>query len=171
MIRSLVELKLASEERKLGGSLDYARFLLRASLGAFLRFTKLISVSEYRKRLPAPPYHAARLIATRAADCGECLGIEIRMAAKAGVSPGTVRSILEDPTRLDEELSRVVRFTNSVVEAKYDGDDDREQLRGLYGDAGLAELALAIAAVQAFPTIKRTLGFASSCASNPPSIP
>lgn len=171
MIRSLVELKLASEERRLGASLDYARFLLHASLGAFLRFTKLISVAEYRKRLPSAPYHAARLTATRAADCGECLGIEIRTALRAGLPSDFVRSVLEDPGQLEEEISIVVRFTRSIVEARYDESEDRERIRTRYGDAGLAEMALAIAAVQTFPTIKRSLGFAQSCAANPPEIP
>ena len=61
MIRRLILLKLAAEEKHLGESLDYARHILRVSLRAFLKFIKVMPLAQYRRVLPPGPYHVARL--------------------------------------------------------------------------------------------------------------
>ena len=40
----------------------------------------------------------------------------------------------------------------------------RERVRERYGEEGLVELALGIAAARVFPVVKRALGYATSCA-------
>ncbi|MGZ8379104.1 MAG: hypothetical protein ACXW0Z_17895, partial [Gemmatirosa sp.] len=40
---------------------------------------------------------------------------------------------------------------------------ERPAVRARYGDVGIAELAVAIAAARTFPTLKRALGHAVSC--------
>jgi alkylhydroperoxidase family enzyme len=165
MLKWLIRKKLASVERDLGESVDYLRFMIDASLPSFLKLTKVLSVADYRRKLPLDAHHVARLVATRDEDCGTCVRIEIRLAKKAGVPIDVIRAVVaRTPERLPERLADVYRFTESVVTARYDEDELRGRIGKAYGDAALVELALAIAACRVFPTVKRALGYATSCA-------
>ena len=165
MLRRIIGVKLNAVERDLGESADYLRFMVGASLPAFLAFTKVLAVADHRRKLPIDAHHVARLVATRDADCGTCVRIEIRLAKKAGVPVDVIRAVIDKgPERLPAPLADVYRFTESVVTARYDEAPLRERIRAAYGDAALVELALAIAACQVFPTVKRALGYATSCA-------
>lgn len=77
MLRSLIYRKLASEEKKLGASMDYVRHIVRTSLRAFFRFVMILPVSEYRRTLPVGGRAVAKLVATRDEDCGSCVQIEL----------------------------------------------------------------------------------------------
>lgn len=165
MLRWVIGRKLDAVERELGESADYLRFLVRASLPAFLTFTKFLAVVDHRRKLPRDAHHVARLVATRDEDCGTCVRVEIRLARKAGLAPDVIRAVLQRaPDRLPAPLADVYRFTESVVTARGDEEPLRRRIRDAYGDAALAEMALAIAACRAFPIVKRTLGYATSCA-------
>lgn len=164
MLRWIIRRKLDGVERDLGESADYLRFMVDASLPSFLKFTKVLSVAEHRRKLPLDAHHVARLVATRDEDCGTCVRVEIRLAKTAGVPVDVIRAVVEGaPERLPDRLADVYRFTESVVTARYDEDALRRRIRDAYGDAALIELALAIAACRVFPVVKRTLGFATSC--------
>ena len=165
MIRRLISRKLDSAESELGASLDYLRHILRISLPAFFKFTKIMPLANYRKLLPPGPYHVARLVATRDEDCGTCLQIEVHQARKAGLAPEHLRSAVAGrPEELPEELADVYCFTEAVVTASYTEGELRQRLRSRYGEEGLIELAYAIAACRIFPVTKRALGYATSCA-------
>lgn len=168
MIRRIIELKLAGEERKLGVSLDYVRAIRDASLGAFLRFVKLLGATDYRKRLSAEELFVARLAAARAADCGSCLETEASLARAAGVPEEVVGALLPGGGgALRPELEEIAAFTRAVLVTDGSADAERDRLREVLrarvGDAGLVELALAIGVGGAFPSIKRALGYSRSC--------
>lgn len=164
MIRQLILRRLAAEEKQLGASLDYMRHILSVSLGAFFKFVKIFPLASYRRALPAAPCHVARLVATRDADCGTCLQIEVNLARKAGVPVEVLRAALDArPELLSEELADVYRFAEAVVKATYDEGPLRERLRSRYGERGLVEVAMAMAACRVFPIAKRALGYAVSC--------
>jgi alkylhydroperoxidase family enzyme len=168
MIRRLILLKLASEEKTLGESLDYARHILRVSLGAFLKFMMIMPLTQHRRVLPPGPYHVARLVATRDEDCGTCVQIEVNLAKKAGLDPKTIRAVLDrHPDELADELADAYRFADAVVTASGEEGPPRERIRARYGEKGLVELALAIAACRVFPIAKRALGYAQSCSAVP----
>ncbi|MBI3837734.1 MAG: hypothetical protein HY288_07345 [Planctomycetia bacterium] len=164
MIRRLILLKLASEEKNLGESLDYARHILRVSLRAFLKFIKIMPLAQYRRALPPGPYHVARLVATRDEDCGTCVQIEVNLAKKAHLDPNFIRLVLErHPDELPDDLADAYRFAEAVVTSSGEEGPLRERIRSRYGEKGLVELALAIAACRVFPITKRALGYAQSC--------
>jgi alkylhydroperoxidase family enzyme len=165
MIRSLIHKRLDAEERALGASLDYARHMLRASLGAFLKFALFLPLSRHRRVLPRPAYHVARIVAARDEDCGTCVQIEVNLARADAVPPDLIRMVLsETPDALPEDLADVYRFTAAVVRATGDEESLRQRIRYRYGEDGLVELALAIASARVFPITKRALGYATSCA-------
>src|SRR5262245_11822051 len=133
MLKAIVRRKLSSVERDLGESVDYLRFMVDASLPAFLTFTKVLAVVDRRRKLPADAHHVARIVATRDANCGPCMRIEIRLAKKAGVPVDVLRAVVDRaPERLPERLADVYRFTESVVEARYDEAPLRTKIRAAY---------------------------------------
>lgn len=164
MIRLVVRARLAREERRLGAPLEYVRFILDASLRLFLRFAKLLGMADCRRAAPPDAFHAACLVASQREDCGTCLQIGVNMARRDGLSPAIVSAILDG--RLDdmpERLREVHRFVSAVLDRSTDADVLRQRVRERLGDEALIELALGIAAARSFPTIKWTLGYATSC--------
>ena len=164
MLRYLILKKLDSVERRLGQPVDYLRHIVRTSLRSFFKFLKIMPISEYRRALPPDAWHVARIVATRDADCGTCVQIELNLAKEDRISPEILRAVIDGkPEQLSTELADVYRFTVAIVRASDDADGLRERVRKSYGEAGLIELALAIGSSRFFPIVKRTLGFATAC--------
>ena len=164
MLRALISKKLSAEERRLGVPLDYLRHILRVSIGSFFTFAKIMPIAQHRKVLPAEPYYVARMVATRDEDCGTCLQIEVNLAVRDGVAAEILQPVLDGaPESLPTELADVYRFAEGVVGASGAEDGLRPKIVERWGERGLVELALAIAAARFFPITKRTLGYAKSC--------
>jgi alkylhydroperoxidase family enzyme len=164
MLRWLIGKRLDAAEKEIGAPVDYLRHILRVSLAAFFKFIKVMPLAQYRRVLPAAPYRVARLVATRHEDCGTCVQIEVNLARKDGVSPHILEAVLAgNPEALPDDLAQTYRFAETVVARNGQDDELREHIRRRYGDAGLVELALAIAVCRIFPTTKRALGYAKSC--------
>ena len=164
MLRFIIFKKLASEERKLGESVDYVRHIVRTSLSAFLRFAKIFSIATYRKALPIDAKRVAEIVASRDEDCGTCVQIGINLAKADGVSSEILTAVINrTPDELPPPLRDVVLFTEAVVTSDPAANELRSRVEGHYGQAGLVELALAIASSRFFPIVKRSLGYATSC--------
>jgi hypothetical protein len=164
MLRWLIRRRLAAVEKQLGVPLDYCRYILDVSLGAFLKFAKLMPLAHYRRALPAAPFYVAQIVATRAEDCGPCVQITVNFAKKTGVSHQILQAaVVGEVEALPDDLALVYRFAEAVVARTGEEDELRGRIEELYGKAGLVELALAIAVCRVFPTTKRALGFATSC--------
>ena len=165
MLRRLINRRLDAAERALGGvSVEYLRHVARTSLPAFFKFGLFMPLAAHRRKLPSAAYHVARLVATRHEDCGTCVQIEVNLARKSGVPVETLRAALADRVaELPPDLADVYRFARAIAAAE-DEPDLRARLRTHYGEEAFVELALAIAAARVFPTTKRALGYATSCA-------
>ena len=166
MLRSLILKQLDAEERKLGGvSIDYMRHIARTSLPSFFKFALFTPLATHRRRLPPDAYHVARIVATQHEDCGTCVQIEVNLARRAGVRAEVLHAAVKGlADELPAELADVYCFAQAVVEAQGAEGEWRERVRERYGEEALVELALAIAAARVFPTTKRALGYATSCA-------
>lgn len=164
MIRRLILGQIDRFERKAGASLDYARFMVRTSLRAFLKFAKFVKLSSYRRVLSADAQAVAAIVATRAADCGPCVQIAVSLARQSGASRDVLAAAVEQrPDDLPDALVDVYRFAEAVAHQRENLDDLRERIRSRFGDEGLVELALAIGFTTVFPVAKRALGYAVSC--------
>lgn len=165
MIRRFLLSRIAAAERALGAPMDYARFLLDASRPAFFSFGKVSRALTFRPRTPAAPLHVAGLAASLHEDCGTCVQIHLNLARRDRVPAEVLRAVLDRrPDLLPAGLALVYRFTRAVLEEDPAQLDLREQVRAHYQDAGVAEIALAIAAARYYPQVKKGLGFATSCA-------
>jgi alkylhydroperoxidase family enzyme len=164
MLGFIVRRKIRSGEKRLGVSMDYLRHMYEHAPDAFWKFTKLMPATQYRQKLPAAPYHLARLVATRHDDCGPCTQIVVNLAKEDGVEPAILKAALAgEVDELPESLRDVYRFAEAVVTASGDAEKYRERLRKVFGEEAVVELALAIATARIFPTLKRGLGYAKSC--------
>ena len=141
--------------------MDYLRYAAEHDPSAVVKFGLLQPATTHRKTLPPEVYHAARIAATQAADCGTCVQIEVNAAREAGVSADAIRAVLAGEPLAPE--ADAVAFARAVV-AGEDPGGLRQRLVERFGDRGLVELALAITTAQAYPTMKRALGFATACA-------
>ncbi|HEV2881142.1 MAG TPA: hypothetical protein VGX24_07675 [Pyrinomonadaceae bacterium] len=166
MLRQLILRQLDAQECKLGGvSIDYLRHVARTSLPAFFKFALFTPLAAHRRALPADAYHVARIVATQHEDCGTCVQIEVNLARRDGVAPEVLRAAVKRrPEELPAALADVYRFAQAVVEADGAEGEWRERVREQYGEEALVEMALGIAAARVFPTTKRALGYATSCA-------
>jgi len=164
MIRAFLLYQIARFERRLSVPLDDLRHVARTSLAAFLRFAGVVVGGRHRRRLPLEPYHVARLVATGAEDSGPYLQLEVRLARRAGLTEDVLRAVLRrSPDDLPTPLADVVRFTQASLEpGRGDLDELRRAVVARWGEAGLVELALAVATSRALPTAGRVLGNAVS---------
>jgi alkylhydroperoxidase family enzyme len=164
MLGFVVRSKIRSSEKRLGVSMDYLRHMYEHAPDAFWKFSKMMPAAQHREKLPAAPYHVARLVATRHEDCGPCVQAVINLAKEDGVEPAILQAALAGkPEDLPESLQDVYRFAEAVVTASGDDEQYRERVRKVFGEEALVELALAIATCRVFPTLKRALGHARSC--------
>lgn len=164
MLRYLIGRQINALEKKLGASLEYLRHVLRVSIGEVLRLRKMGRLANQRKSLPAAPFHVARLVAVMAEDCGDCVKIELTLARQAGVPPEILKAVVESrPSDLPEELGDVYLFAECVAHNSGDMETLRSKIRQRYGEAGLVEMSVAMALARTFPSVKRSLGYASAC--------
>lgn len=162
-MRRLAHRVVDAAERDLGVPLDYLHDIADTSLAAFVKFGLFTPLAQHRKHLPPEPYHLARITTTRHEDCGTCVQVEVTYALRAGISAEIVRAVAEGSAdTLPDSLAEVVRYTEAIVAAA-DAPELRDTLRARYGEEGLVELALGIAAARVFPTVKRALGHAEAC--------
>jgi alkylhydroperoxidase family enzyme len=164
MLGFLVRWRIRSTEKKLGEPLDYLREMYDTAPGAFWAFAKAAKAAGYRLKLPAAPFHVARLVAVRIQDCGPCVQTCVNLAKADGVEPAVLRAALAcDFDALPESLRDVARFAEAVTGGTGEEETYRERLRSVFGDEAMVELALAVTLCQMFPILKRGLGHAKSC--------
>ncbi len=164
MLGFVVRRKIRSAEKRLGEPLDYLRQMYDHAPDAFWQFSKVARAATYREKLPAAPFHVARLVAVKHQDCGPCVQTVVNLAKEDGVEPAVLKAALAGKVEeLPESLRDVYRFAQAVAARTGEEDSYRERLRKVFGEEAVIELALAIATCQVFPILKRSLGHARSC--------
>jgi alkylhydroperoxidase family enzyme len=164
MLGFVVRRKIKSAEKRLGEPLDYMRQMYDHAPDAFWQFAKVAKAASFRDKLPAAPFHVARLAAVKYQDCGPCVQTVVNIAKEDGVEPAVLKAALAgDIKALPESLGDVYRFAEAVASRNGEEETYRESLRKVFGDEAMIELALAIALCQTFPILKRGLGHAKSC--------
>jgi hypothetical protein len=164
MLRWFFRRKLDAEEKKLGESMDYLRYVVETSVPAFLRFAGIMPFANSRKVLPKEAWYVAQIVSLQQEDCGPCLQITVNLALKDRVNADLIRAVLNgDHSQFSADIVDVYKFAHAIVHSEPDPDVLRETLRIRYGDRGLIELAYAIASSRVPPTVKRVLGYAKSC--------
>ena len=140
----------------------YMEDLAELSPAGFLKLGMLGPFTQERFGLPAAPYFAAKFIAARAAGCGPCAMLVVRMAEEAGVSAERLASIAR-PGSADADMRLAADYAAAVLAGSFELAELIEAARSRFGEKGLWGLASAVAAGQFYPTLKRGIGAALSC--------
>ncbi|MBI1261627.1 MAG: hypothetical protein GC184_07865 [Rhizobiales bacterium] len=164
MLNRLFERMIRKTEKQTGESADYLRDISAAAPSAFWRFLAFTPLSQHRGPLPLNAACAARIAAIHAEDCGPCLQITINLALAAGANPDLLRAAVNgDLEAMDADSRLAFRFAEAIAKRDLQSEDLRPDIEARWGKAGLAELALAIASVRVYPTLKRTMGYGQAC--------
>ena len=156
---------IRDRERELGVSLEYQRDMANAAPGSAARLMEIARVVRSDPAVPSPVAAMAALGATLAEDCGECVQIQVNLAAQAGVEPRFLKAALDNrlgdlpaDLKLGFCFGRVVSDNDPMLLEK------GAALEARFGRKALVDLALTVALARFYPTVKRALGHARSCA-------
>jgi AhpD family alkylhydroperoxidase len=161
----LLEAGIRAAERKLGVKMSYARDIARASPDTFAKLQQFRALANQRRHGDAAPFHLAGLAAAMHDDCGECVQIHVNLARADGLRAEWLRGALAG--RLDElpaPLADAFRLGRAVAADDPAMEECRARLETHYGQALVMELAFEIAVARFYPSLKRGLGVARSCA-------
>lgn len=164
MLRWLIHRKLAAFEREFAYDMSYARDVLDADLGAFLRFAQMTSVTGWRKDVPAEVCYAVKLVGTLEEDCGPCAQLMVTMALKDGVDRRAIAAVLrDDDAAMSDDVRLGVAFARATLLHAPAADALREAVLERWGKRGLVSLAFGLVGARVFPTLKYALGHGRSC--------
>jgi alkylhydroperoxidase/carboxymuconolactone decarboxylase family protein YurZ len=160
------ELKAIRErESAVGVPLDYQRDMAAAAPGSALKLQEIARIVSENRSVPEHVALMAALGATMAEDCGDCVQIYVNLAIKAGIDKALVKAALEHrygelPTdlKLGFCFGRVVSENDPMLLEK------GAALEARFGRKALVDLSLVIALARFYPTVKRALGHARTCA-------
>ena len=164
MIGWLVERQFRALEAQYGESCDWMRDMVRGSRAGFFKFSLFSPMATHRRHLPVEAYHVARIAVGTADDCGPCLQTFIADALKQGMDEQVLQDAVQGAAELLPAQSAPAYRLSAAVAGRHNGLSYLvERARACYGEAGLVELALAIASARVFPTLKRALGHGETC--------
>ena len=164
MLSWLIQRKIDAFEREFSYDMHYLRDVLGASVQATMLFAKATRLGEYRVDLPKDAWHAAKLVASRAEDCGPCVQLVATMAERDRQSPEMIRAVLEDRIEdLSDEVRLSVSFTKAVLARDLVADSLRQEVVERFGRRGLISLAFAMLSSRLYPTLKYALGYGHTC--------
>lgn len=143
---------------------SYVEELMEMSPGAFRAFEAAMPLGQYRKAAPRDLLALVKITATRAEDCGPCTELGMKMAREAGVPEQIVRGALHGGKGLNAEQLDVYHYARAVAANEEMDPELLPRLKARWGGEVIAELAIAITGTRLYPTMKRALGHAKSCA-------
>lgn len=159
--------RIAAAEAVLGVRLDYQREM--ATLGApvlgHIQAITAMNRAAADAALPAAIRQFATLGAVQQDDCGACVQIHVNLDRAEGADPALLRAALAGrPQDLPAPLGLAWRFGQAVAANAPELEALRQELEQYCGRAAMIELSFHIAVARFYPTVKRALGYAQSCA-------
>ncbi len=142
---------------------SYMKEMLEHAPEALAVFNAFIPMAGHRKHAPLVPYYVAKLTAYHYCDCGPCFQLAISYAKQEGIDPEILSYIAFGKGELSSKNRLVNEFTLAVLRNDLNCEDLRRDLEFDLGKAAVIEIALAIAAPQIFPVMKRAMGHYKSC--------
>lgn len=164
MLKWLIRRKLTAFEREFEYDMSYARDVLDADLGAFLKLARVMGMTGYRKDVPADVCYAVKLVGTMTEDCGPCAQLMVTMALKEGVDRRTLAAVLRgDLDAVSEEVRLGVAFARASLAHDPAADALRDEVVRRWGQRGLVSLAFGLVGARIYPTLKYALGHGKAC--------
>jgi hypothetical protein len=164
MLRSLLNHIVGRFEKRYDYDVSYMRALIETDPAAFLAFSKVQGLGSYA-RAPKAAIIAAKLVATLAEDCGPCTQLVVKFGEEQGLSATVLKAILTgDEAAMGADAALAWKFARATLARDMEAADPlREEILALWGEKGLATLALAIAASRVYPAVIYALGHGKTC--------
>jgi hypothetical protein len=164
MLRWIARRRLGAFEKAFGYDASYMHEMLNASWKAFSHFLPVSKMSQYREDVPLDAWHAAKIVAIVSEDCGPCSQLSVQMAAMDGIAPAQLKAIVEgDEQAMTADALLGWRFARAVLAHAPEADDLREEVMRRWGERAVLSLALGIAAMRVYPTVKYAMGHGKAC--------
>jgi len=165
MLKAIMSAAIDRFEKRYDYDATYVRDLLEASPKALRAFQGVRALSGFEEGAPPAALAAARIVATVVEDCGPCVQIAVKLGEEAHVPAEVLRGILAgDQDRMGPDASLVYRFAKASLARDMETTDPlREAVLERWGPKGLSAIALAMAAVRVYPTIKYAMGHGKTC--------
>ena len=164
MLNWLIRRQLSKFEAAFDYDATYLRELLGMSRTAFMRFSRVQAMANYRDGVPLAAWYAAKITAARSEDCGPCAQLAVDMARRAGMSDALLRAVLRDDfPAMGEEVSFATRYARAAITHDAALPTLRDEVRQRWGDKALASLALTVTATRMYPMLKYALGHGQAC--------
>ena len=161
----LSEAMIRYGEKKLGVSLDYMREVAAHAPAAFRLLGRVSQLGQSQAPADRHAAHLAGLGAAMHDDCGTCVQIHINLARQDGVGEDVLRrAVMGEAGTLPTPLAESFRFGEAVAANDPEMHELREKLEATLGKRAVIEMAIGIGFARFYPTIKRALGHARSCA-------
>ena len=149
-------------DRATDGASPYLADLIAAPGHAAEKFQHFMPVTAHRHAARADLFHAARIAATLAADCGPCALIAAQGAKQDGVEPDLINQLLAAAP--PPALADAFAFGHAIATHAPEADRYGDAIESAQGRTARFELALTASTATAYPALKRGLGFSSACA-------
>jgi hypothetical protein len=143
---------------------SYLLELADASPDAFRAFEAAMPMSRVQKIAPIEAVQIAKIAGMRAQDCGPCTELCLKIAREAGVAEAVIQGALRGGKGLGAEQRDIHDYARAVALNEEMDPELLPRLEGRLGKAALAEIAVNLVGVRIYPTLKRALGHAKSCA-------
>jgi hypothetical protein len=164
MLKWFIRRRLTVAEEQLDTDFAYLKQILATSSRAFRKFFGVLALARYNEDAPKEAWHAAKIIATLAEDCGPCAQLVVTMAERDGIPIAVLQGIVEnDQGKMGNAALLGAEFARAVLAHDTKADYLREQIRAMWGERAVVSLALAIAASRMFPTVKYAMGYGQPC--------
>jgi hypothetical protein len=164
MLKWLIRNRLAAFERTFDYDMSYAREILAADTGAFLKFARIMAITSYARDVPKAVHYAVKLTGTLAEDCGPCTQLMVTMALRDGVDARTLAAVLGgNEAAMTDDVHLGVRFARAVLAHAPAADELRAEVVRRWGPRALVALAFGLAGARIYPTVKYALGHGKAC--------
>jgi hypothetical protein len=164
MLKWWIKRQIAAFERDYAYDMSYARDVLDADLGAFVKFSRVMGMTRYRRDVSADVCYAVKIAGTLQEDCGPCTQLMVTMALREGVKRETLQAVLRgDLDKMPDDVRLGVEFARTSLAHAPAADALREEILRRFGPRGLVSLAFALTAARIFPTLKYALGHGRAC--------
>ena len=160
----LARRRMAAFEKTFAYDMAYARELLGWSRKGFWRFARVTGMAGYREGIPLSAWYAAKLVGTRAEDCGPCTQLVVDMARRGVHAFAALRAVLrDDPQAMDADTALGYRYALAAIGRSDNIFELRDEVLRRFGPRAMASLALALTGARMYPMLKYAMGHGHAC--------
>ncbi|WP_374130407.1 hypothetical protein [Sphingomonas sp. 28-62-20] len=128
------------------------------------RYLGFVSATAHRHAAPIALFHATRIGAIMAEDCGGCTMVCATAALDDGLDRAIVNLMLGGGEGLPADAAMAFNFGRAIAIQSADAAPLGEAIEAGHGRIVRLELAMAAALVRGYPGLKRGLGLLQHCA-------